>query len=352
MKRYLLPLLSVMLLLGLSTTGMAAITDATGDQFVAGKDLLSADALFYPASSFPVAEWVKLTVTMNTGSTLPGMLTWDFDVDGNSLTGGGSSLNMPFSPCPPTRCKTEKGFEFYVMLVLRDQSDTGNNAYAAGCVGSPSQCVTKGDSVSCTEGQCFEPGDACNAGDPGCFALEAAACTGSGNCPNAYKLAFPCVDTADCGTGLKYGEWYAGFGTGGNRKPILRGRLIGLGSIVNNKTQYCFTLPWGDIIAYASIAGAIDFNQVVNAPPYQLQIWHDPVYEHPAGDMEDFFDAGLLLNVADYVPNTGYGASVASAVEECLSDSNADCKVNVTDLVQIKSEFNRTNCPNCACTKP
>jgi hypothetical protein len=34
----------------------------------------------------------------------------------------------------------------------------------------------------------------------------------------------------------------------------------------------------------------------------------------------------------------------------CAADVNIDCKVNLTDLVVMKSEFNRTNCtPQNAC---
>lgn len=161
MQKHWLPLLSIMLLLGLSATGRAAVTDATGDQFVAGKDLLWADALFYPPTPLPVADWVRLTVTMNTGSTLPGMIVWDIDADNNAATGGSSFLNMPFSPCPAGGCKTERGFDFYVLLVLRDQGDAGHTAYCAGCEDYESNCARRGNPVECLEGICFEPGEMC-----------------------------------------------------------------------------------------------------------------------------------------------------------------------------------------------
>ncbi len=358
MNKYVVALLSVMLLIGLSTTGMAApIVDPVGDRFVAGKDILSADALFYPASSLPIADYVKLTVTMASGSTLPGMITWDFDADKNTATGGGSSLNMPFSPCPTSRCKTEGGFDFYILLVMRDQSDTGNTAYCGNCVGAAGQCVTRGATVACTEGTCYEPGDSCDIGAPGCYLLDETPCSGAGQCPNAYELQTPCTASSDCGSGQQWGEYYVGFGLGGNSRPAFRGRLELPGDILA-KNQYCFTLPWGKIVAYAAMMGAVNFGDVKDDPTYQVQAWHDPIFDpNDGGDKEDFFDVGLTLNISDYVPNTGYAASTASAVEACSADitsavaGQTDCKVALQDLVLLKAEFNRSNCPNCDCTK-
>jgi hypothetical protein len=82
---------------------------------------------------------------------------------------------------------------------------------------------------------------------------------------------------------------------------------------------------------------------VTQTPQYQVQAFHDPVF----ADEDDLFDAGLVLNLADYVPNTGKATDASVGAALCLSDTNADCKVNLTDLVVIKSEFLRNNCPNC-----
>ena len=100
-KTYLMLMLSAVLLLGLNS-GALAVTDATGDQYVPGKDLGSAEVLLYPPPAGTHSDWVRLMVTMASGSTMPGMITWDFDADNNAGTGGASSLNMPFPPCPPT----------------------------------------------------------------------------------------------------------------------------------------------------------------------------------------------------------------------------------------------------------
>ena len=59
------------------------------------------------------------------------------------------------------------------------------------------------------------------------------------------------------------------------------------------------------------------------------------------------FDAGLILNLSDYVPDTGKANDASNGAALCLSDANGDCKVNLTDLVNIKSEFLRNDCPNC-----
>ena len=82
-----------------------------------------------------------------------------------------------------------------------------------------------------------------------------------------------------------------------------------------------------------------------NPPKYQVSIWYDSVF----ADKDDLFDAGLILNLNDYLPNADCEKAADGAVgaELCLADTNGDCKVNLTDLVQIKSEFLRNDCPNC-----
>ena len=342
-KTTLVLMLSVVAVLGLSS-GALAVIDGIGDSWVGDKDLQSAEVLLYPPpGGSSHSDWVRLTVTMAGGSTMPGMITWDFDADNNAATGGGSSLNMPFPPCPPTRCKTEEGFDFYIVMVLRDQADTAQLAYCSGCVGGAT-CVTRGASNSCNEGTCYEPDQSCTGG-PGCYVLENNdACSGSLACGNSYPLDVLCDSVVtDCADGMKWGEYYAGAGISGTNDPILRGRVILEVAVVNNLTEYCFHLPWGDIIAYASFEGAVDFASVSQNPEYQVSVWHDNVF----ADNNDMFDAGLILNLSDYVPNTGKASDASNGAALCLSDTNADCKVNLTDLVTSKSEFLRNNCPNC-----
>ena len=145
-KKSLVVMFSVLLVLSLQS-GAEAVTDPAGDNFVSGVDLESAEVLFYPPS-ITTPEWVRLTVKMQAGNHLPGMIIWDFDADANAATGAGSALNIPFPPCPPTRCKTDQGFDFFIVMILRDQSDTAQNAYCSGCVGGQT-CVTRGDPVLC-----------------------------------------------------------------------------------------------------------------------------------------------------------------------------------------------------------
>jgi hypothetical protein len=336
-------MLSALLVVGFST-GALAVTDGTGDQFVPGKDLASAEVLLYPPPTGSHPDWVRLTVTMAGGSTMPGMITWDFDADNDAGTGGGSSLNMPFPPCGPNRCKTDEGFDFYIVMVLRDQGDTSQLAYCSGCVGGQT-CVTRGPEVpGCNEQICYEPLDSCAVGDANCYVQDTDSCTGSLACDNAYPLQTPCgIGSEDCGDGMKWGEYYVGAGQGGGNDPVLRGRVYFEESIVDSATEYCFHLPWGDFIAYASIAGAVDFGAVSQNPDYQVSVWHDNVFL----DNNDMFDAGLILNLSDYVPDSGKASDSSVGEEECLADTNSDCKVNLTDLVQIKSEFLRNDCPNC-----
>jgi hypothetical protein len=341
-------MMTLLLLVGLTGSAMA-YTDATGDS-TGAIDLLSANVTMYPPSSGTDApDFIRLDV--ETDSQLPGLIIFDFDTDHNDGTGSGSILNMPFPPCPPTRCKTCEGYEFYVVLALRDQGDTANISYCKGCIGTPT-CVTRDNPATCDEGTCYEPVDDCVIGDPDCWVLSTQEpcnnCTPNGT--PRYVLDTPCGLESDyCGEGLQYGEWYVqktGVGGGGGA-IITRGRVELPGASFQSFSEYSFHLPWAEILARAAQNGALpDYNfAIANPPKYQVSIWYDSVFT----DKDDLFDAGLVLNLNDYLPNADCEKAEDGAVgaQLCLADTNGDCKVNLTDLVQIKSEFLRNDCPNC-----
>jgi hypothetical protein len=344
MKNLTICLMGVLLLLGLSSDAMA-IADPADDQFVAGKDMIAADALFYPPSSAPVLDKVKLTVTMNGGSTFPAMINWDFDADNNPNTGSGTLLSINRPPCPTADggCKQIEGIDFSITLMLRDQSDTAATSYCASCIGG-GNCLTRGDLIACNEPNCYVGIDKCSQGDPNCWVVPTDSCTGIQGCESSYQLIEPCDDDSRCDSGLQYGEFFVGSGSGANTDPIYRGRVYDIDSLVDIVSEYSFILPWGEIVAQASIAHAVDYNDVVDNPPYQVSIWYDDEF-----DGDDLFDQGLLLNVTDYLPNSETLAASSVGAELCTANTNpdVDCEVGITDLIAMKQQYFRSDCPNC-----
>ena len=100
-----------------------AVLDATGDEICTNKDLLEADVLYFDAASGPDADSIKVTVDMNAGSSLPGMVMFEVDVDNNLWTGDTDASICVFGTCASggtTKIKQPAlGIDVLVMIMLR-----------------------------------------------------------------------------------------------------------------------------------------------------------------------------------------------------------------------------------------
>ena len=166
--------------MGLSGNALA-VSDTIGDALVANIDIASSSVV---TSNIPAGNTVpntaNLGIKMAAGSSLPGAVIWDIDVDNDTATGGGSIVTgIPSLLCGGAPCKADAGggFDFFVVLILRNQSDTSTLADCSGCIGSTAQCVTRGASASCNEGTCYALGDPCQIGDADCYE-QTIQCTG------------------------------------------------------------------------------------------------------------------------------------------------------------------------------
>jgi len=353
MRTILLLLMSVCLVCGLASTSMA-VTDPTGDACVSSVDIIGASAQTFDKEDVnAVPTGINLGIKMSATSHVPGMIMWDFDVDQNATTGGGSTLVMPFTTAEggcTGPFKTDIGFELYVVMFLRAQSDTAQIALASDCKGKGSQCNTRGATCSgCAGGGTyFNLGGQCTVGDPGCYEMGT-----QGTCTQlyCYPLSVLCGATAaDCGMGPVQGEWYASSGIGG--KPFVRGNVY-LSSLFNrvNEKQLCAKLPWFRILAEASASGIpIDFAAArANPPKWQMSAWEDLT----PFDGDDMFDPGLVLNLADYVPNTGLGKATGEYNQYafCKHNVNEDQGVDAIEVTDFLTEFGRSQysrpCPTC-----
>jgi hypothetical protein len=86
-------------------------------------------------------------------------------------------------------------------------------------------------------------------------------------------------------------------------------------------------------------------------PDYQVSVWQD----NATADFDDFFNPGLVLNLADFAPNTGVATASHNNEEPCLHNSllqgYGDINIGSDDVTDFISETGRSTyfkpCPGC-----
>ena len=125
--RSLVFVISVLFVMGLSGNALA-VNDSTGENLITNVDIASASVQTSNIEGDnTVPSTANLGIKMAAGSHLPGAVIWDIDVDNDTATGGGSMVTgIPSLLCGGSPCKADAGggFDFFVVLTLRTQSDT------------------------------------------------------------------------------------------------------------------------------------------------------------------------------------------------------------------------------------
>jgi hypothetical protein len=371
-KNSLLCVLSLILLLGVSGN-VLAVSDSTGEALTSGVDILSVSVVT-SNTGVSGAETANIGIKMAAGSHLPAVILFDFDVDNDTATGGGSIVTgIPTMTCKdggglPQTCKADVGggFDYTLSLVLRGQDDNSSWANCSGCAGGAVQCTTRGAAHDCgADGTCYELGDSCTTGSD-CYDSANRCDTG---CPGifAFPLSTLCEDapTPPCGRGYSKGEWSVGFGQNGT---IMNGNtnLVMTYSAVN-ETEICIEIPWGLIktAAWIAINNAGDSEHLpfdvatanADPPKFQVTAMHNLRYNGQDFSQPKFpaDPPGFYVAIKDWVPDT---ARVADGEHNdnvpCAHNSYGgygDLNVDAGDVGDFLSEFGRSMfkepCPNC-----
>jgi hypothetical protein len=133
---------------------------------------------------------------------------------------------------------------------------------------------------------------------------------------------------------------------------------------INNETDICATLPWGNMITnmWTAIWKAADPENPVfdatypinNPPKYQVALFYDAAFK--PGDEDDLFTLpGLNVDVSDWLPNTARVADGEyNQYETCYHNSAGgygDVNVDANDVGDFLAEFGRSvfsrPCPTC-----
>ena len=346
--------------MGLSGNALA-VNDTIGDGLIPNTDIASASVQTSDIQGDDtVPTTANLGITMAAGSNLPGAVVWDIDVDNDTATGGGSMVTgIPSALCGAAPCKADAGggFDFFVVLILRTQSDTSTLSDCSGCLGSSVQCVERGASAACTEGTCYALGASCQIGDADCFE-QTTQCTGCD--PFNYPLDTICgASGRDCAAAYVKGQYYVGFGQGQNNfyhgsinLPLTYNRA--------NETSICLEIPWALVAvqAFANIqdAGGTPFpitSLSTNLfPRFQVSAYYDEDF----ADEDDLFTFGpFTLDVSDWMPDTARAADGEyNEFVPCAHNSAGgygDVNVDANDVTDFLNEFGRSvfnqPCPTC-----
>ena len=359
MKKLLTVTLSIFFLMGLTSPVLAA-SDSTSDNFVPDVDLQSASLVTSVQTDQGVPEVANIGITVAPGSHLPALIIFEIDVDNDTATGGTTILSAPLDTAegggiPPYKPGCV-GYDFFVVVALRGQSDTSMLALSDTCMGSSKPCVERGTQCTgCTDA--YQLGDLC-AGGANCYNVITSVQTAcnEGTC---YQFPDPCPNDVPCGMGLITGEWYMAIDL--LSKPSMRGnKILSFPYNPNNETDICLTIPWVQMIAEAiqeynnqgktpfTLQGVLD-----NLPHYQVSVWYDTAND----DDDDYMSSGNLLNLSDFMPNGGGACNAAGEYNQhppCLHNSwggYGNLNVDANDVGDFLEEFGRSvfsrPCPNC-----
>jgi len=362
-------LIAVLFVVGFSGSALAVL-DATGDEICPNKDLLEVDVLYFDAASDPADDAIKVGVEMNSGSSLPGMIMFEVDVDDDATTGGAVSMAGVMRSCDSgctTKIKEQAGTDILVMVMIRDQTKLGGTSWCDGCTGPGGQCFLRGDTCAgaCGGTDCYKAGTGCDAGDPDCYVAGDPCNEPRPTCDTCYELTNDCSASNPCNIGRVQGEWYADVSASGQggTPPAAKGRIdMPLPNDADTGgTTDAFPLPWGRIVTkcrdklIALGVDPLDIYDLAEAQDpanfrYQLSVWYDVDDTNPPAN--DFFDEAFCTpgcaEVCDIVPNAGLAPldTTKGCAGGCNGDFDTDADVDGTDAVNFKAHFFRKNCLN------
>lgn len=318
------------------------------------------------------APWMNACIEMEAGSKMPGMVMFEFDVDNNVATGGGTGmLKIPFMCNYVT--SEYPGTDVILFMYLRDQGPESSNSWCHDELGF----IPGADCTNCDVGGCKIGNDMCTKPGSGCMVVEGMCVCDEETCfvPGDPFLEWDCE-----GKGRKIGEWIVkAVELGGSVMPppsvtIDYGRLNPkpLLAYTGDGDMLCAKLPWGEILRNAhefeyegtpKAPVALDDDTklgiaLTTAPNYVVSIYYDTESGFPDGC--DYVTIDTLwdndCNLADYIPQDGMLASeVVGAdlcnkyqgkLDTCTEESAGARELNV-DICKVID--NQTACDAAGC---
>jgi hypothetical protein len=293
----------------------AVVEDSNTDATITGYDIDKVDLEIWPDAATG-HDYMKVTVDMITGDKTPGIILIELDADGNTATGGHTSLiGNPFPPCVGGPALSHRaGFDMLISVILREQDPIASTSFCADC--------------SEWDGTAVGP---------------------------------------ICGNTRFVGEWYvSGAAFVDNGIDADRGRvympLPPATETVNG--DMCFSFDYTELVDRVQAdyvarptqipPGYFPFNYALAQDPYtNLQYQISSWYKSGAAPHDDFIDPiTVCANVTDAVPGGGVTATPSFPNPPFLADLNNDGKVGSADLLALKLQYIGSSGGVKVCHKP
>jgi hypothetical protein len=378
-------MMSVVFLLVLSVSVYAdPLQDTLGEEEIAGYDIDKVTVEVYdvpipdpaplPGDFTAIPERIKISLDMANGSSLPGLVMFEFDVDGDQATGGNIGLPALFRPCSctPPGCPKIKpltpGYDVLLLLLLREQDPNSSTSWCADCIGpGEGQCFEKNTPCdgSCGTADCYKTDTSCDPDSgPNCYVTDTRCQPNQDPCNGCYEMTQLCTSIVPCNDPRRIGEWYANntLGIGGGTEAD-RGRIeMPLPRATDSDSEDCYVLPWRRIVeaVYATIDPSepkrFDLSAAINPAnlKWQVSTWYDTVTPP-----NDFFHSndplGPCSPVSDVVPDTGQAGGINTQIADvdsfCEANRNGDKNSDAADVSKFLEDFGRSTffkpCPPC-----
>ena len=355
----------------------SGFNDSLEDALIAGYDIATAKVAVYPHKECSeygspcihdghcyyggtcdviddIPEFMKVSLEMN--DKLPGVVIMDFDVDGNTTTGGGGIHFLPtcvgFGSIKPA----VPGLDISILVVLDDQDNDSMTAWCRDCTGTDGLCFYKNTYCSgCGTPDCYKAETPCGYLDTNCY-LAGNQCSYDPGCESCFEMTYECPVPGNRDYGKVRGEWFAirleppqmsepFFSRGRIEMPLPpQGGPNGIDS------EMSITLPWRMIVEQMYTAGSTFDANAAKDPAnltWQLHVWEDGV----AGGNDYINEYPFCLEVVDVIPDSGLLQGQAGT-HACIGDLNNDGNSDAVDVSFFKHDYPRSPyqgvpCPTC-----
>ena len=371
--------MSIVFLLGLSVSVYADwVADSTGEAKIPDYDIEQVRVEVYdvritdpaplPGDFTAIPERMKISLEMAAGSSLPGMVMFELDVDGDQLTGGNLGMPSLFRPCSEVSGRIKPavpGYDVLIMLMLRNQDPNASTSWCDSCTGpGPGQCYEKNTPCDglCGTPDCYKADVTCAPDSgPNCYFTNTRCQPNQDPCNGCFEMTDLCVSSVPCNIGRITGEWYANntLSIGGGT-PADRGRIdMPLPRGTDSDSADCYVLPWRQIVEAVHATDPqnpkmFDLSAAINPTnlKWQISTWYDTV-----SPPNDAFHSDALPTpcspISDVVPDVGQaeGTQIADVDSFCEANRNGDQNSDAADVTKFLEDFGRSTffkpCPPC-----
>lgn len=373
--KLLIAVMSLFLVVGFSSL-VSAVSDPADDSIISTCEIIEANIGVFPDGD-GIEKYMEISLEMESGSSLPGVMLIDIGVDGITDNGGCGMHDIPIVNCQTGTKKPGAldkdcvaGVDLSITVVLDNQQDECPTAWASGCKGLGGQCF-KRLVPCCSITDCYEGTITCIPGAADCYLAGDVCDAQNPACNGCFIMTQECTDQNPCAQGRLIGEWFAV-----RLSPVMmsepyadRGRidmpLPPQGGVGSGETELLITLPYRRIVENVKAVGS-HLQLVPAADPSNIE-WQLHAWEDGASGGCDYISTTNpsypdgCVSIVDIVPNAGL-ASVGTVDGDacqhyrkkllcCADEGNAGSNMDYDECATYDGDQGACEGAGCVCFK-